>query len=131
MQLARYPGDEQLVVQTLGADFMPLEGKAGLYDFEALKGEDAYATFLYGKPTHMSISKPDEERETLLVMKDSFGHSLVPFLSRHFNVVVVDMDTSRWGTSLNMVVTLVKPARVLIVYNLENVVETDKLIKLK
>jgi len=79
----------------------------------------------------MSISKPDEDREILLVMKDSFAHSLVPFLTRHYNIVIVDMDTSRWGTSLSTVISMVRPARVLMVYNLENLIETDKLKNIK
>ena len=131
LKLARYPGDEQLVVTKLNLDFTPDEGLAGMYDFSALDGEDAYAVFLYGKPTHMSILKPDEDRETLLVMKDSFAHSLVPFLTRHYNIVIVDMDTSRFGASLSTVMTLVRPDRVLMVYNLENVIETDRLKNLK
>ena len=131
LQLARYPGDEQLVVSNLNLGFAVTEGLAGMYDFAAADSEDAYSVFLYGKPAHMSISKPDEDREILLVMKDSFAHSLVPFLTRHYNIVIVDMDTSRWGTSLSTVISMVRPARVLMVYNLENLIETDKLKNIK
>ncbi len=131
LQIARYPGDEQLVVSNLNLGFAVTEGLAGMYDFAAAEGEDAYSVFLYGKPAHMSISKPDEDREILLVMKDSFAHSLVPFLTRHYNIVIVDMDTSRWGTSLSTVISMVRPARVLMVYNLENLIETDKLKNIK
>ena len=131
LQVARYGGDDSLVVQSLIMAFKPMEGYVGLYDFGALKGEDAYSVFLYGKPTHMSITKPDEERETLLVMKDSFAHSLAPFLARHYDIVIVDMDTSRFGTSLSTVISMVNPDRVLVVYNRENIIETDKLKNIK
>lgn len=131
LQLARYEGDEDFTVTELNLAFKPSEEKNGLYDFTALEGEDAYSVFLHGKPTHMSISLEGAERETLLIFKDSFAHSLVPFLARHYDLVIVDMDTSRFGTSVSTVISMVNPNRLLFVYNFENIIETDKLIKLK
>ncbi len=125
--LARYEGDEDFTVTELNLAFAPGKELDGLYGFDALETEDAYSTFLHGKPTHLSITLEGAERETLLVLKDSFGHSLVPFLARHYDIVIVDIDTSRFGTSVSYLANKFNPDRVLIVYNLENVIETDKL----
>ncbi len=131
LQIARYPGDDTLVVSKLNVGFGVSEGFAGMYNFAAAEGENAYDVFLYGKNAFMSIVKPDEERETLLVMKDSFGHSLVPFLTRHYDVVVVDIDLTAKGVELSQTVSKINPDRVLVVYNLANVIGTDRLNKMK
>ena len=36
------------------------------------------------------MTKPGEERETLLLAKDSFSHSLVPYLAQHYDLLLVD-----------------------------------------
>ena len=36
------------------------------------------------------MTKPGEERETLLVIKDSFAHAAAPFLAREYDLVLVD-----------------------------------------
>ena len=130
LQIARYDGDDEFTVAALGNTFAPSKEYKGLYNFD-YPAEDAYSVFLHGKPTHMRITKEGEEREKLLLFKDSFGHSLAPFLARHFDLVIVDIDVSPYGTLLDYVVTWQKPDRVLVVYNIENLIETDKLLKLK
>lgn len=134
LQLARYDGDEDFTVTTLSAALTPLEGGEldGLYDLSAADTVDAYSAFLHGKPVHMSITKEGEERETLLVIKDSFGHSLVPFLARHFNIVVMDLDNSMKVTNpISSLINKFDADRVLFVYNLENVISTNRLNLLK
>ncbi|MBQ7847499.1 MAG: hypothetical protein IJ344_04350, partial [Clostridia bacterium] len=37
------------------------------------------------------ITKEGEERPTLLVIKDSFAHSALPFLAREFDLITVDV----------------------------------------
>ncbi len=132
LQLARYEGDEDFEVSSLKLSLAADKAFDGLYDLSAANGKDPYTTFLHGKPVHMKISKPDEDRETLLVMKDSFGHSLVPFLARHFDIVIVDIDESNmYGTMLSSAVAMTKPDRVLLVYNVENLITNEKLKKMK
>lgn len=131
LQLARYEGDEDYKVEVLDLGFKVTEEKAGLYDFAALDSDDAYTVFLHGKPVHMRISLEGKDRETLLVIKDSFAHSLVPFLARHFDIVLVDLDESRWGTSLGYVVSTFSPDRVLLVYNYANLIGNEKLKNIK
>ena len=61
-----------------------------------------------------------EARETLLVIRDSFGNSLIPFLARHFDIVAVDVNTS---PRLEALVEEYSPFAVLTVVNGENVIK--------
>jgi hypothetical protein len=65
------------------------DGKAGtLYDRQKLRTRDQYAVFQGGN--HALTELRTEGLPTLLVIKDSFANSLLPFLARHFTVVAVD-----------------------------------------
>ena len=81
--LYRYGGDGKVCVDNGDALF-------GLYDFSALNGYDKYRVFLGGNYAHISIYTPNEGRENLLLIKDSFANSLIPFLSLHFDVEAID-----------------------------------------
>ncbi len=101
-----------------------------LYDFSYLEGYDKYGMFLSGSDNLIvSVTeKTDEERETILVLKDSFGHSLVPFLALHYNVIVVNLaDAPQVLTNF----AEYDISKVIVCFNLENVVTTSNLAKTK
>jgi hypothetical protein len=51
-----------------------------------------YPVFLDGNHALVKISNPDAEGGKLLVIKDSYAHALVPFLSENYSeIVMVDM----------------------------------------
>ncbi|MBO7342318.1 MAG: hypothetical protein J6U87_06510 [Clostridia bacterium] len=63
----------------------------GLYDEEKLLGTDQYSLFLGGNCGLLEIDRGNEdERPVLLVIKDSFANSLLPFLARHYRILAVD-----------------------------------------
>ena len=107
---------------------------SGFYDFSYLdtinEGSDKYSMFLSATNQLTLITKNgDEERETLLVIKDSFGHSLAPFLALHFNLVVVDIGKVNDLLSNNKIQNTFDIDKALICYNLENVVTLTSLTK--
>jgi hypothetical protein len=62
-----------------------------LYDFSYLQKKDKYSTFLSGNNSHVTIyDTVDKEKETLLIIKDSFSHSLAPYLCEHYNIELID-----------------------------------------
>ena len=64
---------------------------SGLYDRKKLDTGDPYAVFLGGNCGLTEIKRGEEDdRPTLLVIKDSFANSLLPFLARHFRILAVD-----------------------------------------
>ena len=62
-----------------------------LYDVSYLDKKDKYSTFLSGNNAHVKIyDNQDNTKETLLLIKDSFSHSLAPYLCEHFNLELID-----------------------------------------
>lgn len=85
IELYRYAGDTAYTVQKDGnpAPF------AGFYDTDKLRTRDQYAVFLGGNCGVLEITD-GTDRPTLLVIKDSFANSLMPFLARHYNITAID-----------------------------------------
>ena len=64
---------------------------ASFYDTEKLKSRDKYALFFGGNHAKVKISTPVETNHTLLVLKDSYANSFVPFLTQHYRrIIMVD-----------------------------------------
>ena len=83
--LYRYEDDTAFAVEKDGKS-APF---TGFYDTERLCARDQYAVFFGGNCGVLEI-KSEEERPSLLVIKDSFANALLPFLSRHYNVTAID-----------------------------------------
>lgn len=63
----------------------------GLYDTEKLQGSDQYAVFLGGNCGVLTVDRGEADtRPVLLVIKDSFANSLLPFLAQHYRILAVD-----------------------------------------
>lgn len=94
IELWRYENDESVIltIHDTGAT------SNGFYDFSRLDTADKYAVFLGGNYAHASIfSSPD--KPSLLIFKDSFANAVVPFLSLHFNIDLID---PRYATKAQM-----------------------------
>lgn len=62
-----------------------------LYDETYLEKKDKYSTFLSGNNAHVKIyDMESNNKETLLIIKDSFSHSLAPYLCEHYNIELID-----------------------------------------
>lgn len=62
---------------------------ASFYDTEKLKNRDKYALFFGGNHAKVKISTPVKENQTLLVLKDSYANSFVPFLAQHYRKIIM------------------------------------------
>lgn len=63
----------------------------GIWDFDYLSTKDKYSVFLSGNNAHVKITDmQDTTKDTLLLIKDSFSHSLVPYLLMHYNLELID-----------------------------------------
>ncbi len=65
------------------------DGDEKFYDMSALLKKDKYAVFLGGNHAYLSIQS-GEEKPRLLIIKDSYANSAIPFLALHFNLEIVD-----------------------------------------
>lgn len=102
----------------------------GFYNRDYLAKKDKYSAFLDGTHGVLTVKKNTEEpRQTLLVLKDSFFNSTVPFLAQHYDLVVVNLSVG--GVSpLKEYIEQYGCDGVLIMYNGENVIENNAMATL-
>jgi hypothetical protein len=84
--LYRYDGDTEISVynEETGAE------TKGFYDLSKLEGKDKYLVFLGGNYSRIQIRSGNTTRPSVLLIKDSFANSVIPFLARHFDLDVID-----------------------------------------
>ena len=83
--LYRYEDDQKITVlnHENGVSFN------GFYQMQHLEQTDKYRVFLGGNYAHISVLN-DTPKPKLLLIKDSFANSLVPFLALHFDIEMID-----------------------------------------
>lgn len=95
----------------------------GFYDRSLLGTKDKYSSFIGGNSFRTSITKTSGadagERPKLLLVKDSFGLSLAPFLALHFDLEIVNVANMH---SVSGLASEYGCDYVLIVYNTENLI---------
>lgn len=61
----------------------------GMYNMEKLNSWDPYTVYFGGNTPYVTV-RNGEDRETLMLIRDSFASSLAPFLAEHFDLVLID-----------------------------------------
>ena len=98
--------------------------ESGFYSDKYLAERDKYGVFLDGTHRILTITRKDGvARPRLLLARDSFANSMVPFLARHFDIVMVNLSGGM--TNLSDLCTEYDCDRVLVVCNRENLVTSD------
>ena len=81
-------------------NYMENEPKKGaLYDFAFLEKKDKYAMFMGGNTPLLTISTENTAAPKILILRDSYMDSLLPFLQKHFSEIHV-MDLRYYKTQL-------------------------------
>lgn len=105
---------------------------SGFYNLELLEQKDKYAAFFDGTHGVLTVTKTGgEKRERLLIVKDSFANSVMPFLAQHFDLVVLNLSGSGDETRVSRYCEEYQCDRVLLLYNVENVVSSPRLSRVK
>ena len=115
----RYEGDEDYItaIEDTGRSFK------GFYDRSYLDKKDKYSSFISGNNGRVDITRADgQKREKLLVLKDSFAHSMIPFLAMHYDLVILDLRY--YSTSIAKLVLTEEISRVLIIGNMDNLCQS-------
>ena len=96
----------------------------GFYDMTYLEKKDKYSTFISGNNAHVRVyDTKNEGKETLLLVKDSFSHALVPYLAQHFDLELIDL---RYYTdSLSDFIEENDTQNVLFIYGLDTLASAD------
>lgn len=104
----------------------------GLYNMQQFEKRDKYAAFLYGNNgvTVVQSMAGAQEKERILVIKDSYSNSLVPFLTFHYKELVV-VDLRAFGGSVKELMAQYEFDDVLLLYNFENYAQDTNFVRLK
>ncbi len=89
--LPRIEGEEEFLTERIDSNGNTVQSFKGYYDESYLETKDKYSTYLGGIYPLIRVTKPGEDREMLLVAKDSFSHALVPYLAQHYDLLLVDV----------------------------------------
>lgn len=92
---------EHLIIETDGApaDALGADGKktmpklTGIYDLSKLDMKDKYAVYFGGNYGKITIKNPEAEgKGSLLIIKDSYANSMVPYLLDHYDqITMIDL----------------------------------------
>ncbi len=82
---AQTEGDTDVVVNYVDEQ----RKTASLYDSSKLKSSNQYEVFLGGDTSVIDIKTVSENSDRLLVIKDSFANSFIPFLTPYYREIVV------------------------------------------
>ena len=105
----------------------------GFYNRAHLGGNDKYSVFLDGTHDVVTVTKKDgQARPTLAIFKDSFANSVAPFLAQHFDLVLYNLSSPRTDyTDVSIHSRVCNADAALVLYTLGNVIETDKINRLR
>ena len=119
--------DDFLVI----ADGKPLQ--EGFYNRAHLEGNDQYSVFLDGTHDVVTVTKKGgESRPKLAIFKDSFANAVAPFLAQHFDLVLYNLSSPRTDyTDVTAYTKACDADAALVLYTLGNVIETDKINRLR
>ena len=92
------------------------EKTASVYDAEKLETKDAYAVFFGGNHSVVDIQTTVRNGRKLLVLKDSYANSFVPFLIPYYEEIVM-VDPRYYYDTMDDIVSLYEINEVLFLYN--------------
>ena len=87
-----------------------------LYVRDYLDQKDKYSSFTGSNVPLVEIETDVDNGKTLLIIKDSYAHSLVPFLSKHYSKIAM-VDMRYINTSLDRLINLDEYSQVLFMFN--------------
>ena len=113
------PDNDSAVVTTI-TDGGEVTEQQDMFFTEHLDEEDKYPIYLDGNHPYTVIKNDaTSSDEKLLVIKDSFAHSLVPFLADHYSEIIM-VDMRYYTSSVSELVKNEGIDQTLVVYSIDN-----------
>lgn len=100
-----------------------------LYVRDFLNEKDKYSSFTGSNAPIVEIETDVDNEKSLLIIKDSYAHSLVPFLSKHYSKITM-ADMRYIHTDLNQLINLNDYSQVLFMFNVISFSEESSLANL-
>ena len=101
-----------------------------VYEFNNLNKKDKYTFYLDGNHAEVVINTSNKNGKTMVIFKDSFAHSFIPFLIKDYERLII-LDLRYLGVDLNEYFTKNNVTDVLMLYNIYNFSNENEFIKLK
>ena len=116
IELFRFDSDERIVRRVSGSDeALPL------YEMSSLETKDKYSVFIGGNSALVTLEAPGENREKILIVKDSFAHSAAPILAKNYDLVIADLRY--YSSSLWELCESEDIKKVILIYNMDTLSE--------
>lgn len=87
-----------------------------LYVREYLEVKDKYSSFTGSNTPLITIETDVDNGKSLLLIKDSYAHSLVPFLSKHYSKITM-VDMRYINVNLNMFIDVSEYSQAMFMFN--------------
>lgn len=100
-----------------------------LYVREFLNEKDKYSSYTGSNVPIVTIETNVDNGKSLLMIKDSYAHSLVPFLSKHYGKITM-VDMRYINTGLNSLINMDEFTEVMFMYNVIGFSEDGDIPKL-
>lgn len=96
-----------------------------MFFYNHIDEDDKYPVFLDGNHALTEIQNKNAKNGTIVVIKDSFSHSLAPFLAENYSKVVL-VDLRYYKQSVSDLIKKEKPEQVVALYGIDNLAtDTD------
>ena len=93
-----------------------------IYDMDCLNKKDKYTVFLGGNHSLVKITSNASNKKKLLVVKDSYANSFIPFLTGHYSEIYV-VDLRYYNEDLKDLVNKNKINDILFLYSAGNFIQ--------
>lgn len=107
-----------------------IKTSGSMYFTDHLKEDDKYPVFIDGNHALTEITNTNAKNGTILLIKDSFSHSLAPFLAENYSKVVL-VDLRYYKESVSELVTTYNPEQVIVLYGIDNLATDTDIVWLK
>lgn len=129
--------DKLLVPSALPKADIAINGKEAdsIYDRSKLNTKDKYGVYFGGNFGRIDIKrKPDSQKKqpapkTLLVVKDSFANSFVPYLMEHYSQITM-LDFRYYNKPFSKLMQEIQPDELLIFYEMSNFAQDADFFKI-
>lgn len=107
-----------------------IKTSGSMYFTDHLKEDDKYPVFIDGNHALTEITNTNAKNGTILLIKDSFSHSLAPFLAENYSKVVL-VDLRYYKESVSDLVAPYNPEQVVVLYGIDNLATDTDIVWLK
>lgn len=106
------------------------EEYGSMYFYNHLEEDDKYPVFIDGNHALTEITNTNAKGGTVLLVKDSFSHSLAPFLAENYSKIIL-VDMRYYKMSISQIVEQEKPEQVVFLYGIDNIATDTDLVWIK